>query len=155
MTTQIKVVVVVGQGYVGLPLAMRSVEVGYEVVGFDTDARRVERLNASDSYVEDISSAEIATALQTGRYLATTDPAHLAGFDVALITVPTPLKEGIPDLSFIEAAGRSLATHLKLGAVVVLEVDYLPGYDRGATGESPARRVGAPCRRGFSPRLQP
>jgi UDP-N-acetyl-D-glucosamine dehydrogenase len=126
MTGQIKLVVV-GQGYVGLPLAMRSVEVGYDVVGFDTDERRIERLNAGESYVEDVSSAQINNALRSGRYVATTDPARLAAFDVALITVPTPLMEGNPDLSFIEAAGRSLAKHLKRGAVVVLESTTYPG----------------------------
>src|SRR5271168_4277042 len=92
-------VAVVGQGYVGLPLAIRSVEVGHDVVAFDVDSRRVERLKAADSYVEDISSDQLVEALATGRYLPTTDANDLAGFDVALITVPTPLKDGGPDLS--------------------------------------------------------
>jgi UDP-N-acetyl-D-glucosamine dehydrogenase len=120
-------VAVVGQGYVGLPLAVRSVEVGHDVVAFDVDAGRVERLKAADSYVEDISSSQLAEALSTGRYLPTTDPADLAGFDVALITVPTPLKDGGPDLSFIEDAGRILAAHLQPGATVVLESTTYPG----------------------------
>jgi len=120
-------VVVVGQGYVGLPLAMRAVEVGYEVIGFDTDSRRVERLKAADSYVEDIASEQLSTALNTDRYVPTTDPGQLAGFDVALITVPTPLKEGAPDLSFIEDAGTLLAKYLKQGATVVLESTTYPG----------------------------
>ena len=120
-------VVVVGQGYVGLPLAMRSVEVGYDVVGFDVDEHRVRRLGAADSYVEDIPSAILEEALATGRYLPTSDPALLAGFDVALITVPTPLKEASPDLSFVEEAGRALAGHLRPGAVVVLESTTYPG----------------------------
>jgi UDP-N-acetyl-D-glucosamine dehydrogenase len=120
-------VVVVGQGYVGLPLAMRAVEVGYEVIGFDTDSRRVERLKAADSYVEDIASEQLSAALNTDRYVPTTDPGQLAGFDVALITVPTPLKEGAPDLSFIEDAGTLLAKYLKQGATVVLESTTYPG----------------------------
>jgi UDP-N-acetyl-D-glucosamine dehydrogenase len=120
-------VVVVGQGYVGLPLAMRAVEVGYQVVGFDTDAHRVELLQAAASYVEDISADQLANALATGRYWPTKDPGDLDGFDVALITVPTPLNEGAPDLSFIEDAARTLATHLKTGAVVVLESTTYPG----------------------------
>jgi UDP-N-acetyl-D-glucosamine dehydrogenase len=120
-------VVVVGQGYVGLPLAMRAVEVGYRVVGFDVDLARVERLRVASSYVEDIASDKLAKALESGRYLPTTNPEHLAGFDVALITVPTPLKEGNPDLSFIEVAGRVLATHVRPGALVVLESTTYPG----------------------------
>jgi UDP-N-acetyl-D-glucosamine dehydrogenase len=120
-------VAIVGQGYVGLPLAIRSVEVGHDVVALDVDDRRVERLKAADSYVEDISSSQLAEALATGRYLPTIDPTDLAGFDVALITVPTPLKDGGPDLSFIEEAGRTLAAHLKPGATVVLESTTYPG----------------------------
>src|SRR5438874_7511893 len=93
-------VVVVGQGYVGLPLAMRAVEVGHDVVGLDVDARRVARLAAGDSYVEDISDATLAEAIETGRYAVSTDSACLAGFDVTVITVPTPLRDGLPDLSY-------------------------------------------------------
>ena len=66
-----KKVVVLGQGYVGLPLAMRAVEVGYEVVGFDTDPRRVELLATATSYVEDVSSEQLVEALATGRYFPT------------------------------------------------------------------------------------
>ncbi|HMK98317.1 MAG TPA: nucleotide sugar dehydrogenase [Acidimicrobiales bacterium] len=121
------VVVVVGQGYVGLPLAMRAVEVGYRVVGFDVDPRRVRRLLDADSYVEDISPQTLAQALGTGRYLPTTDVDDLKGFDVALITVPTPLYQGIPDLRYIEEAGRALARYLSPGAIVVLESTTYPG----------------------------
>src|SRR3954463_1519787 len=83
-------VVVVGQGYVGLPLAMRAVEVGYVVVGYELDARRAERLAAGDSYVGDIPSKRLAAALASGQYRPTSDAAELAGFDVAVISVPTP-----------------------------------------------------------------
>ena len=120
-------VVVVGQGYVGLPLAMRAVEVGHRVVGFDTDEDRTARLAAGDSYVDDVPSAQLAAALANGRYTATRDEEACEGFDVALITVPTPLKEGVPDLSFIEDAGAMLARHLHPGATVVLESTTYPG----------------------------
>ena len=70
-------VTVVGQGYVGLPLAMRAVEVGHDVVGFDVDTRRVELLLAAHSYVEDISSDQLAAALATGRYAPTADASDL------------------------------------------------------------------------------
>jgi UDP-N-acetyl-D-glucosamine dehydrogenase len=118
---------VMGQGYVGLPLAMRAVEVGHTVVGFDTDAARIKRLAAGESYVEDIPSEQLAAALATGRYTAADDPAALAGFDVAVITVPTPLREGAPDLSFMESASSLLAAHLRPGATVVLESTTYPG----------------------------
>jgi UDP-N-acetyl-D-glucosamine dehydrogenase len=120
-------VVVVGQGYVGLPLAMRAVEVGHHVVGFDTDERRVARLCGGQSYVEDVSSAEVQTALATGHYLATSDAESLDGFDFGVITVPTPLKDGVPDLSYIEQAGAVLGRHLRPGATVVLESTTYPG----------------------------
>ena len=120
-------VVVVGQGYVGLPLAMRAVEVGHHVVGFDTDEVRTARLAAGDSYIDDVPSAELKAALASGRYRATLDEGACEGFDVALITVPTPLKEGVPDLSFIEDAGTMLARHLHSGATVVLESTTYPG----------------------------
>ena len=120
-------VVVVGQGYVGLPLALRAVEVGHRVVGFDTDEARTTRLEAGDSYIDDVSAAQLEAALSTGRYFATRDEEACEGFDVALITVPTPLKEGVPDLSFIEDAGAMLARHLHPGGTVVLESTTYPG----------------------------
>ena len=119
-------VVVVGQGYVGLPVAMRAVEVGFPVVGFEASEARAKALAAGESYVGDISDAELQSALSVG-YLPTTDRAHLAGFDVAVISVPTPLAEGMPDLSFIESAGRDLAAHLRPGACVILESTTYPG----------------------------
>ena len=148
-------VAVIGQGYVGLPLAIRSVEVGHDVVGFDVDDRRVERLKAADSYVEDISSSQLAEALATGRYLPTTDPTDLAGFDVALITVPTPLKDGGPDLSFIEDAGRILAAYLEPGATVVLESTTYPGTTDELLAGLADQGLRLGCRAGLSPRLQP
>jgi UDP-N-acetyl-D-glucosamine dehydrogenase len=123
----VALVVVVGQGYVGLPLAMRAAEVGHRVVGFDIDAARTERLAAGDSYIDDVPSAQLKAALADGHYTATLDEAACEGFDVALITVPTPLKEGVPDLSFIEDAGAMLARHLHAGATVVLESTTYPG----------------------------
>jgi len=118
---------VIGQGYVGLPLAMRAVEAGYDVVGFEVDVRRIERLAAGDSYVGDVPSARLAAALRTGRYRPSSDAADLAGFDVAVISVPTPLRDGAPDLSFIEDAACALAPHVSPGACVILESTTYPG----------------------------
>ena len=119
-------VVVVGQGYVGLPVAMRAVEVGFGVVGYDASVERVESLQAGESYVGDVSNDELGRALAAG-YRATIDPADLAGFDVAVISVPTPLRDSAPDLSYIEMAGADLARHLRPGACVVLESTTYPG----------------------------
>ena len=120
-------VVVVGQGYVGLPLAMRAAEVGYRVVGYDVEESRVKRLAAGQSFVEDVSDEQLQAALDSGRYEPSSEPEACHGFDVAVITVPTPLREGNPDLSFIEAAGRTLAGYLRPGATVVLESTTYPG----------------------------
>ena len=119
-------VVVVGQGYVGLPVAMRASQVGFPVIGFEVSTERVKALQAGLSYVGDISDDELATALSAG-YLPTTDPADLADFDVAVISVPTPLHEGLPDLSYIEIAGRQLAQYMRPGCCVVLESTTYPG----------------------------
>jgi UDP-N-acetyl-D-glucosamine dehydrogenase len=116
-----------GQGYVGLPVAMRAVARGYSVVGFDVDEIRVKRLNAGESYVEDVSDEVLQEALATGRYRATTRERDCAGFDVAVITVPTPLRDGVPDLSYIEASARTLGRYLRPGATVILESTTYPG----------------------------
>ncbi|MFN2606290.1 MAG: nucleotide sugar dehydrogenase, partial [Acidimicrobiales bacterium] len=129
-----RTVVVVGQGYVGLPLAMRAVEVGWSVVGYDTDEGRIKRLAAGESYVEDVSDEVLVAALAGGRYLASRDPGACAGFDVAVITVPTPLRDGNPDLSHIEAAATMLAGHLRPGATVVLESTTYPGTTEELVG---------------------
>ena len=120
-------VVVVGQGYVGLPVAMHAVGAGFDVVGFDTDPLRVKLLNAGESIVEDIGDEELRAALDSGRYRATNQPADLAGFNVAVISVPTPLKDGAPDLSHIEDAVATLGGQLSPGACVILESTTYPG----------------------------
>ena len=119
-------IVVVGQGYVGLPVALRATEVGFPVTGYDVDPARIDALAAGRSYVEDVPDDRLAAARAAG-YLPTHDPRDLRDFDVAVITVQTPLRENIPDLSFIEAAARDLAACLRPGALVVLESTTYPG----------------------------
>ncbi|MDD9380903.1 nucleotide sugar dehydrogenase [Streptomyces sp. ZAF1911] len=120
-------VVVVGQGYVGLPLAIRAAEVGHQVVGYDVDARRVKSLAAGESYVEDVSSARLAKALELGTYQVSDQARDCGGFDVAVVTVPTPLQDGAPDLRYIEESAHTLARFLRPGATVVLESTTYPG----------------------------
>lgn len=153
-------VVVMGQGYVGLPLAMRAVEVGYDVVGYDVDAARVAELAEGTSYVEDIGTDRLGAALATGRYLPTQEIHDLKDFDIAVITVPTPLTDRLPDLSFVESATYALAGALRSGATVVLESTTYPGTTeelvgarlRDATGLEP----GIDFHLGYSPeRIDP
>lgn len=120
-------VAVLGQGYVGLPLAMRAVEVGHPVVGFDLDKDRVDRLRRGVSFIDDVTDADLAALLATGRFMPSGDPADLAGFTVAVVCVPTPLRNGAPDVSYIEDAARLLAPHVRRGACVVLESTTYPG----------------------------
>ncbi len=119
-------VVVVGQGYVGLPVAMRASEVGFSVVGYELDRRRVQALRTGRSFVEDVSDERLAAAVDRG-YQATDDAADLAGFDIAIISVPTPLRDGAPDLTFVESATAVLGARLASGALVVLESTTYPG----------------------------
>ncbi|MFB6677766.1 nucleotide sugar dehydrogenase [Streptomyces sp. NPDC056390] len=120
-------IVVAGQGYVGLPLAVRAAEVGHRVIGYDVDAHRVQQLTAGHSYVEDVTAERLRAVLDCGDYSATTDPSALAGFDLVVITVPTPLRDGVPDLTYIETCARTLGEHLRPGATVVLESTTYPG----------------------------
>lgn len=119
--------VVIGQGYVGLPVSMRAVEAGHDVVGLDLSETRIADLTAGRSYVEDITGAEVRGALDSGRFMPSRDYADAEGFDVAVITVPTPLKDSLPDMRFIESSGESLAPYIRAGATVILESTTYPG----------------------------
>ncbi len=119
--------VVIGQGYVGLPLAMRAVEAGLDVVGLDVDSDRVKRLASGESFVEDIPADRLGRALGSGRYRPSTEYADAEGFDVCVITVPTPLRDGTPDLSYVEQAGSGIGPYVRPGCVVVLESTTYPG----------------------------
>ncbi len=153
-------VVVVGQGYVGLPLALRAVEVGYDVVGFDVDKNRIDRLRKADSFIDDVRDADLAAALATGRFTPSDDTSTLAGFRTAVVCVPTPLRDGSPDLHFIEDAARLLSGHLTRGACVVLESTTYPGTTEEIFAPileaGSGLRAGADFHLGYSPeRIDP
>src|SRR5664280_3504320 len=114
-------VAIAGQGYVGLPIAMRAVEVGYDVVGYEPDLTRAKRLLSGSSYVEDVSDTVLSAALASGRYEPSDAIESCEGFDVAVITVPPPLTEGAPDLSYIERSARELAPYVRPDSTVILE----------------------------------
>ena len=118
---------VVGQGYVGLPMALRAVQKGFDVVGLDLNTKVVAELNNGVSHIDDVSDAELQAAL--GRsYRASSDPADIASADVVVVCVPTPLsEEGGPDLRAVEGSARSIGEHVKDGALVILESTTYPG----------------------------
>ncbi|MFZ0171402.1 MAG: nucleotide sugar dehydrogenase [Acidimicrobiales bacterium] len=153
-------VAVLGQGYVGLPLAVRATEVGYEVTGFDVDKERIEQLCDGESYIEDISTERLRAALATGRYVPTSDIAGCADFDVAVIAVPTPLRDGVPDVSYIEQACELLGPFVRPDCCVVLESTTYPGTTTEVVApilEQASRLVaGGDFRLGYSPeRIDP
>ena len=119
--------VVIGLGYVGLPLALEASRAGLEVTGLDLDRGVVDGLNAGRSHIDDLSDADIAVMRDAG-FTATTDASVLATADIAVICVPTPLSvDGGPDLGAVQSAVRSVAEHVHPGMLVVLESTTYPG----------------------------
>lgn len=119
--------VVVGQGYVGLPLAQMAVSSGLGVVGLDLTESLVAALNNGVSHVDDISDTQVAEMVSAG-FTATTDDTVFARAATIVICVPTPLsEEGGPDLGAVTAAARSIAARLRPGTLVVLESTTYPG----------------------------
>ncbi|MGW5782233.1 hypothetical protein [Streptomyces sp. NPDC003863] len=106
-------VVVAGQGYMGLPLAVRAAEVGHRVLGYDVDHHRVQRITAGHSYVEDVASTRLRAVPDSGASYATIDATAPAGFDIAVITVPTPLRDGVFDLTHVESCLHTVGGHLR------------------------------------------
>jgi UDP-N-acetyl-D-glucosamine dehydrogenase len=118
---------IIGLGYVGLPLALLFNEQRFPVTGFDIDEKKVDTLNAGGSYIYRIPPTEIAVARQGG-FSATADFARLSDMDAVIICVPTPLDEyHEPDLSYITATAESIAPHLRLRQLIVLESTTYPG----------------------------
>lgn len=122
------VVGIIGQGYVGLPLALVFQEAGFTVIGFDLDAAKVEAINRGESMIRHIDPSRVTAAINSGRFRASTDFDRLRECDAAIICVPTPLGEHRePDNSYIHASGREIAKRLKRGQLVVLESTTYPG----------------------------
>jgi UDP-N-acetyl-D-glucosamine dehydrogenase len=119
---------IIGLGYVGLPLAMAIARSGFPVTGFDVDPNKIVAIEARRSYIDAVTSADMQTEIDAGRFTATSEFVGLADCDVIVICVPTPLtKHRDPDLSFVEATSRSIAQHLREGQLIVLESTTYPG----------------------------
>jgi UDP-N-acetyl-D-glucosamine dehydrogenase len=147
---------VLGLGYVGLPFATVFANAGFTVTGIDPDAEKVETLNQGVSYIQDVSTEELAPLVEAGKLKATTDFSVLEEMDAVSICVPTPLrKTGDPDLSFILAVTEELKKYVHPGMVVVLESTSYPGTTREILmpqlGQSKDLTVGEDFFLAFSP----
>ncbi len=119
---------VIGQGYVGLPLALVFREAGFPVLGFDVDARKVDALQRGESFIKHIGPERVAAAVASGQYQATRDFDRLAGCDAIVICVPTPLgPHREPDNSYIHTTARQVSKRLRRGQLIVLESTTYPG----------------------------
>ena len=127
MENKESIIGIIGLGYVGLPLVIRFVEEGFKVVGFDVDDKKVDMLNAGESYIKHIKQKKIKSALGQG-FRATTNFSEIENVNVILICVPTPLTEGNePDLSYVQSTLKTIQPHLKENQLLILESTTYPG----------------------------
>ena len=121
---------IIGQGYVGLTISVFAGE-HHNVIGFDKNQSIVDALNAGKSHIEGVESAALARLIKGGKYKATSNAADIAGSEVVLIAVPTPLtKDRKPDLAFVEVACKTIGENLKTPALVINESTSFPGTVR-------------------------
>ena len=129
MSAQIsRILAIIGQGYVGLPLAMAAVDAGWTVIGVDNFEAKVAQINAGSSPVEDITDVQLQTAISKGVYKATTDYSRVAKASVITICVPTPLDDKRePDLTLLRSAATGIAPYISNETLVVSESTSYPG----------------------------
>ena len=121
-------VAIIGQGYVGLTIAMGAAGVGHEVMGFDVDEELVSQLNSGKSHIEGISDSMLKSSLFANKYTASTNASVLNGCDVVMIAVPTPLTDvRDPDLSFVHAAVELIQNNVKSPTLIINESTSYPG----------------------------
>ena len=121
-------VAIIGQGYVGLTIAVGAAGAGHEVIGFDVNKELVSQLNSGVSHIEGISDAELKSLLSNKAYTASADASSVNGCDVIVIAVPTPLTEfREPDLSFVHAAVELIQNNVKTPTLVINESTSYPG----------------------------
>ena len=125
---KVEKIAVVGLGYVGLPLSLQFSRCGVMVLGLDIDEKKVTALNASQSYIQHIAPAAIATEVAAGRFSASLDFSRVREVQAVIICVPTPLnKNREPDISYILETGAAIAPYLQPGQLIVLESTTYPG----------------------------
>jgi UDP-N-acetyl-D-glucosamine dehydrogenase len=121
-------VAIIGQGYVGLTIAVSAAGAGHRVIGFDVNEQLVSALNGGSSHIEGISNSALSSFIGSGAYKASTDASVIDGCDVIVIAVPTPLDEARnPDLSYVNAAADLIAKNAKSPALVINESTSYPG----------------------------
>jgi UDP-N-acetyl-D-glucosamine dehydrogenase len=121
-------VAIIGQGYVGLTIAVGAASAGHSVVGFDVNQDLVDQLNSGKSHIEGISDSQLAGFVSSGLFAASTVPSVLEGLDIIVIAVPTPLdSDRNPDLSFVHAAAELINQHVKTPALIINESTSYPG----------------------------
>src|SRR2546428_589174 len=121
-------VVIIGCGYVGLPLCVAFAKAGFPVTAIEIDQRRVEQIRQGVSYIRDVESRDIDEHTKSGRLSATTEYDAVADADVIVVAVPTPYDRAKqPDLSAIVAAAEGIAARLRSGQLVILESTTYPG----------------------------
>ncbi|MEU6191528.1 nucleotide sugar dehydrogenase [Nocardia sp. NPDC047038] len=152
-------VAVIGQGHIGLVVSVLATEAGHSVLGYDTDPIRISRITSGGEDLGDVPRDRLAAALATSRFAATTDAAALHGFEVAVISVSTPLSAGRPDLRCLEAAAKTVAAHAHSGCVVIVESTTWPGTTEEIVVpalESSGLRAGVNLHVGYTPeRINP
>ena len=116
---------VVGLGYVGLPLAVESANAGLKVIGYDINSKRVHEINSGKSPIEDISDDELSRT--SNNFIDSDDPSKLSNCHHIVISVPTPLTDYQPDLSYVESAAKSVGENLVSNQVIILESTTYPG----------------------------
>ena len=123
-----RILAIIGQGYVGLPLAMAAVDAGWSVIGVDNFEAKVAQINGGSSPVEDISDLQLQSAISKGVYKATTEFSSVSQASVITICVPTPLDEKRePDLTLLRSAATGIAPYVSNETLVVSESTSYPG----------------------------
>ena len=119
---------IIGLGYVGLPLAIHFGQKGFNVIGFDLDTRKIDKLLHGESYIKHIPAGPIGEMIHQKQFDVTIDFSHLSKADCILICVPTPLSDKMePDLSYLLETTKTIAENLRKGQLVVLESTTYPG----------------------------
>lgn len=124
-------IAIIGQGYVGLPLALAAVAAGFNVVGFDNSDLKIDMLKSGQSYIEDVSDNKLTEALQTGKYLPSSNPWEIRDCKIKIVCVPTPLDSfKKPDLSSLESALTIIGQNMIANDLIILESTVAPGTTR-------------------------